>query len=201
MYKIITALSFLALVSCNDLANKVDSQKQANSESHSINSTENKPTLSTELVSNSNTAQKNANKKIGPQFSFESELHDFGQLVDGEKMRDTLIDMHNYAAMAIMLMDEKNNNGKTDDMDDEVVLEDNVDNYSPNNGYKLLDKWEIQGDSKKKYIRECYWSFESKTHIQTCTCPSFMYGDKKTCKHIQKPENYNITSVLFHATK
>ena len=86
MYKIITSLSFLALVSCNDLANKVDSQKQANSESHSNNSTENKPTLSTELVSNSNTAQKNANKKIGPQFSFESELHDFGQLVDGEKV-------------------------------------------------------------------------------------------------------------------
>jgi hypothetical protein len=27
-------------------------------------------------------------------------------LVDDEKMRDTLIDLHNYAAMAIMLMDE-----------------------------------------------------------------------------------------------
>ena len=31
------------------------------------------------------------------------------QLVNGEKMRDTLIDMHNYAAMAIMLLDEKEN--------------------------------------------------------------------------------------------
>ena len=30
MYKLITFVSFLALVSCNDLANKVDSQKQAN---------------------------------------------------------------------------------------------------------------------------------------------------------------------------
>jgi hypothetical protein len=28
-------------------------------------------------------------------------------LVDDEKMRDTLIDLHNYAAMAIMLIDEK----------------------------------------------------------------------------------------------
>jgi hypothetical protein len=27
-------------------------------------------------------------------------------LVDDEKMRDTLIDLHNYAAMAIMLLDE-----------------------------------------------------------------------------------------------
>ncbi len=28
------------------------------------------------------------------------------QLVDDEGMRDTLIDLHNYAAMAIMLLDE-----------------------------------------------------------------------------------------------
>ena len=29
-------------------------------------------------------------------------------LVDNESVRDTLIDLHNYAAMAIMLLDEKN---------------------------------------------------------------------------------------------
>lgn len=119
------------------------------------------------------------------------------QLVDGEKMRDTLIDMHNYAAMAIMLIDEKNNNGETDDMDDEVVLEDNVEYCYPNKGYKLLDKWEIEGDSKKKYIRECYWSFESKINIQTCTCPSFMYNGKKTCKHIENPNKYKVTKILI----
>ena len=28
-------------------------------------------------------------------------------LVDNESLRDTLIDLHNYAAMAIMLLDEK----------------------------------------------------------------------------------------------
>ena len=28
-------------------------------------------------------------------------------LVNDEKMRDTLIDLHNYAAMAIMLLDEE----------------------------------------------------------------------------------------------
>ena len=28
-------------------------------------------------------------------------------LVENEKLRDTLIDLHNYAAMAIMLIDEK----------------------------------------------------------------------------------------------
>tara|TARA_B100000530_G_scaffold334158_1_gene283511 strand:- start:2897 stop:3160 length:264 start_codon:yes stop_codon:yes gene_type:complete len=29
------------------------------------------------------------------------------QLIDNENVRDTLIDLHNYAAMAIMLLDEK----------------------------------------------------------------------------------------------
>lgn len=32
------------------------------------------------------------------------------QLVDDESVRDTLIDLHNYAAMAVMLMDETNKN-------------------------------------------------------------------------------------------
>jgi hypothetical protein len=30
-------------------------------------------------------------------------------LVDNESLRDTLIDLHNYSAMAIMLLDEKKN--------------------------------------------------------------------------------------------
>tara|TARA_B100001769_G_scaffold195119_1_gene155553 strand:+ start:40495 stop:40767 length:273 start_codon:yes stop_codon:yes gene_type:complete len=31
-------------------------------------------------------------------------------LVEDEKLRDTLIDLHNYAAMAIMLMEDKDKN-------------------------------------------------------------------------------------------
>jgi hypothetical protein len=31
-------------------------------------------------------------------------------LINNESLRDTLIDLHNYAAMAIMLIDEKNQN-------------------------------------------------------------------------------------------
>ena len=33
-------------------------------------------------------------------------------LVQDEKLRDTLIDLHNYAAMAVMLMDENDNKKK-----------------------------------------------------------------------------------------
>lgn len=35
-------------------------------------------------------------------------------LVDDESLRDTLIDLHNYSAMAIMLLDEKEENVKED---------------------------------------------------------------------------------------
>ena len=36
-----------------------------------------------------------------------SKFYNFGiKLVDDEEIRDTLIDLHNYAAMAIMLFDE-----------------------------------------------------------------------------------------------
>jgi hypothetical protein len=31
-------------------------------------------------------------------------------LINNESLRDTLIDLHNYAAMAVMLIDEKNQN-------------------------------------------------------------------------------------------
>ena len=31
-------------------------------------------------------------------------------LIEDEKLRDTLIDLHNYAGMAVMLMDEKDKN-------------------------------------------------------------------------------------------
>tara|TARA_Y100001958_G_C21117545_1_gene462659 strand:+ start:754 stop:1017 length:264 start_codon:yes stop_codon:yes gene_type:complete len=31
------------------------------------------------------------------------------QLVNDEALRDTLVDLHNYAAMAVMLLDEKDN--------------------------------------------------------------------------------------------
>jgi hypothetical protein len=35
-------------------------------------------------------------------------------LVEDEKLRDTLIDLHNYAAMAVMLMDENYKKDKKD---------------------------------------------------------------------------------------
>ncbi len=45
-------------------------------------------------------------------------------LVDDEKLRDTLIDLHNYAAMAIMLIDEIDDINVNDDID----VNDNLNN-------------------------------------------------------------------------
>ena len=44
-------------------------------------------------------------------------------LVDDETMRDTLMDLHNYSAMAIMLMDEYSSSSeeKEDTVDEENV--------------------------------------------------------------------------------
>ena len=37
-----------------------------------------------------------------------------GELIDSESLRDTLIDLHNYSAMAIMLIDEQRQKNETD---------------------------------------------------------------------------------------
>lgn len=47
--------------------------------------------------------------RMGDKISRLSSISNVGiNLVEDEKIRDTLIDLHNYAAMAIMLLDEKN---------------------------------------------------------------------------------------------
>tara|TARA_Y100000389_G_scaffold161491_1_gene163954 strand:- start:491 stop:760 length:270 start_codon:yes stop_codon:yes gene_type:complete len=46
--------------------------------------------------------------RIGDKLKRFQNIHSKGiQLVNDEGTRDTLIDLHNYAAMAIMLLDEK----------------------------------------------------------------------------------------------
>ena len=84
MYRLIilSAVCF-AFVSCGDMAKKVDSEETTvvKTEETAV-----KPTLSSNLVMNTNTAESSSEKQSGPNFSFNKELHDFGQLVDGEKV-------------------------------------------------------------------------------------------------------------------
>ena len=90
------------------------------------------------------------------------------QLVDDEKLRDTLIDLHNYAAMGIMLLDETNN---------EVQLEDNVD----------VHEWSVDGSTGNKYMRKRVIHADGSI-VHSCSCPSFAYCKTKPamCKHIKR---------------
>jgi len=63
-------LSLVLVVSCGDMAKKVDVKEQ----------------LSTDLVTNSKTAQIGAEEEGMPAFNFEKEEYDFGTLIDGEKV-------------------------------------------------------------------------------------------------------------------
>ena len=66
----IVMLSLVIVASCGDMAKKIDGKEQ----------------LSTDLVTNSKTAELDAEEKGMPAFSFEKEEHDFGTLIDGEKV-------------------------------------------------------------------------------------------------------------------
>ena len=66
----IVILSLVLLVSCGDMAKKVDDVEH----------------LSTDLVTNSKTAEVGEKEEGMPAFTFEKEEHDFGILIDGEKV-------------------------------------------------------------------------------------------------------------------
>ena len=83
MYKSLVICSLFVLFSCADVSKQVNLKEK---ETVVNPSEEKKPTLSTDLVTNPNTAEENVKSTLGPQFSFETELHDFGQLIDGEKV-------------------------------------------------------------------------------------------------------------------
>lgn len=99
-------------------------------------------------------------------------------LVDDEKIRDTLIDLHNYAAMAIMLLDENK------DLSDNLM----VDVSEPARDFNKKT-WEIEGETNN-YTRETITDLQTRKVTHSCSCPSFKYCRKevKTCKHIE--ENY-----------
>ena len=89
-------------------------------------------------------------------------------LVDDEKLRDTLVDLHNYAAMAVMLLDETTENSEN------PVLEDNS---------EQTVSWGIYGSNGDIYTRSQV-RVNGKVIKEECTCPAFKYSKNGTCKHI-----------------
>ena len=66
----ISVLFFLLIISCDDSVKSVEINEQ----------------LSTDLIINNKTAQENGKVNGMPAFNFEKEEHDFGTLIDGEKV-------------------------------------------------------------------------------------------------------------------
>lgn len=101
-------------------------------------------------------------------------------LIEDESIRDTLLDLHNYAAMALMLLDKEET---LDSDDNEVILESNTE--TPNK-FKNTVTWTIKGESGKVYIRKTITDLQNKSVIEICSCPSFFYCKSKpqVCKHI-----------------
>ena len=89
-------------------------------------------------------------------------------LVDDEKLRDTLIDLHNYAGMAAMLLDENAENPEN------PVLEDNSEETV---------SWGIYGSNGDIYTRSQV-RVNGKVIKEECSCPAFKYSKNGTCKHI-----------------
>ena len=94
-------------------------------------------------------------------------------LVDDEKLRDTLIDLHNYAGMAVMLLDET-----TETIKDPVLEDNNEQTVS----------WGIYGSKGEVYTRT-QTRLNGKVIRETCTCPAFKYSKNSTCKHILDTSN------------
>ena len=94
-------------------------------------------------------------------------------LVDDEQLRDTLIDLHNYAGMAVMLLDE------TAETTQDPVLEDNS---------EQTVSWGIYGSKGDVYTRS-QTRVNGKVIKETCSCPAFQYSNNGTCKHILNTNN------------
>ena len=125
-------------------------------------------------------------------------------LVDDEKLRDTLIDLHNYAAMGIMLLDEGSGEsdceeGESDcEEGEELILEENVEPCKTglSEPSVSVERWEIYGDSGNTYKRQRYTNKKTHEITECCACPSYVYSetDKQICKHIKHHNKYRVVT-------
>lgn len=96
-------------------------------------------------------------------------------LVEDERLRDTLMDLANYAVMGLMLLDEQESA--------ETAVENKViESMEPKSLHK---RWITSSDGKTEYEMNRY-----SDGSYTCTCPYHKYNE--TCKHVKKWEKQQI---------
>ena len=103
-------------------------------------------------------------------------------VVQSESFRDTLIDLHNYAAMGVMLLDsarvadgtemgEENSGSESDDNDTETVIK----------------QCEIKSAVGARLgLGKTYTVARYDSGRITCECPWYQYHPGEECKHIKK---------------
>jgi hypothetical protein len=97
-------------------------------------------------------------------------------LVEDEKLRDTLLDLHNYAAMGIMLLDNDTDNKCKEIALSKMSLDEST-----------INEWTIKSeDSGNSYKRQAITNSNGDI-TQVCSCPSYKYSpdNNKSCKHIK----------------
>ena len=103
-------------------------------------------------------------------------------LVEDERLRDTLIDLHNYAAMGIMLLDSDDTKSSpaAEDIPQPVSL------LSPKQNI-CLENWNVTGSSGNEYVMKRFKN-SSGGWVITCSCPSYEFSNFtcKTCKHVKE---------------
>lgn len=92
-------------------------------------------------------------------------------LVEDERLRDTLMDLANYAVMGLMLLDEQ-------DSIEAAVENKVIESMEPKSVHK---RWITSSDGKTEYEMNRY-----SDGSYTCTCPYHKYNG--TCKHVKKWE-------------
>ena len=95
-------------------------------------------------------------------------------LVEDEKLRDTLLDLHNYAAMGIILLDSGEK------------LSISPPPPSPTESIPI-EQFKITGSTGNKYVLKRLKDNEGK-FVLTCSCASYQYCSNtcKSCKHIKQ---------------
>lgn len=108
-------------------------------------------------------------------------------LVQDESLRDTLIDLHNYAAMAVLLIDSNEKiDYSVEELEKEVEVEEEVENIIVNQAESYSKHtWWVPSAS----VNEEYEVVQYHDGTMSCTCRGFKYNG--WCNHITRKKGEN----------
>lgn len=107
-------------------------------------------------------------------------------LVEDESFRDTLIDLHNYAAMAVLLLDSDENMDSVAEKKDEVEAVNVIVNES---GSHAKHTWRVPSAS----VKEEYEVVQYHDGTMSCTCKGFEYHG--WCHHCIRKKGENARNA------